>query len=422
MSIEILKDLQQRGLIQDIAAAEELSKLFSSGSVTYYCGFDPTADSLHVGSLLPLVMMKRLAQAGHKPIGIIGTATGMIGDPSGKQAERVLMTADEIQKNAAGIEAQVKSIVGPQVNTVCNGDWCSKLSMLEFLRDVGKHFSVNMMLGKDSVAKRLDDREQGISYTEFSYMLLQAYDFYVLNEKYNCSLQIGGSDQWGNITAGMDFIRRKSGKQAYGMTFPLLTTASGAKFGKTEAGNVWLSSKRTSPYKFYQFWLNTADQDIKRYLNFFSLKSTAEIEKLCSGPVEARLAQKALAEELTILVHGASALTRAQHASSILFGEPLEGVDPELLEEIFSDVPSASIAKSAIHGDGIGIVDLMTQAGATSSKGEARRLVEGGGIMINNNKVSGIDQKIQFQEFIGGKLALIRIGKKRYHLVRVEER
>jgi len=385
---DILLDLERRELLHDVTHKEQLTEALHSGPITFYCGFDPTAESLHVGSLLPLIAMKRLLQAGHKPIAVLGTGTGMIGDPSGKTEERSLLNDDVLEKNVKGIEQQIRHILGKDATCVTNHSWLASMNAIEFLRDVGKHFSVNMMMTKDSVRARLEDRSQGISYTEFSYMLLQAYDFYHLYNEYGCRLQLGGSDQWGNITAGIDFIRRRAGgdTQVFGLTLPLLTTSSGSKFGKTEEGNVWLSPERTSPYHFYQFWLNTEDADVIRFLRFFTELREDELSSLEISVQEEpnkRVAQKRLAEELTALVHGTEELSKATAATGLPF------------------------------------IELLAASSLAKSKGEARRLVSNGGAYLNNEKVTDVDFSVTTAQLATPSTILLRSGKKNYHLIRV---
>lgn len=425
----ILHYLKERGLVHDVSHRDDLSRLLDTQSVTFYCGFDPTADSLHVGSMLPLLVMRRLQKAGHKPLVILGSGTGMIGDPSGKSAERKLLTDEEIDINVKGLEKQVSLFLdasGPQGFKILKNDsWLRSLTCIDFLRDVGKHFSVNAMMQKDSVKSRLTDREQGISYTEFSYALLQAYDFYHLYKQYGCRLQVGGSDQWGNITAGIDFIRRKeqSGTSpVFGLTFPLLTTSSGTKFGKTEQGNVWLDPVRTSAYRFYQFWLNTEDADVVRYLELFTdepAKELAALKQELQAHPEKRGAQRRLAENLTLLVHGKSELRAAVKSSEVLFGGSLLDVSLATLKDIFSDVPSTSVARSQV-GSGMALIDLLMHCEAAKSKGESKRLIEGGGVYVNNERASEATAVITPEQFIAGSLLILRLGKKRYHLVALD--
>jgi len=405
-----------------------LEKLLETTSLIFYCGFDPTSDSLHVGSMLPLILMRRLQERGHSPIVVIGAATGMIGDPSFKSEERKLLGADEIAQNVIGIESQIKKFLSSEGKNAFrlkrNNEWLDKLHFVDFLRDVGKFFSVNQMIAKESVKARLESREQGISFTEFSYMLLQAYDFYWLHENMGCRLQVGGSDQWGNITAGLDLIRRKAGNTSsscYGMTFPLLMTSSGTKFGKTERGAVWLDSKKTSPYHFYQYWLNTSDADVIRYHSLFTALDGEELDALAKNIAEkpeARLAQQKLASELTTLVHGAEETKRAAQASKILFGETFENVDSKTLLDVFQDVPSTGLSRSELQALG-SIIDLLVRCGIANSKGAARRSLDGGGIYLNNERVEDAALTVSPENFVDGSVLVIRSGKKNYHLVKL---
>jgi tyrosyl-tRNA synthetase len=421
-----LSQLKSRGCLQDASNFDELDNLLMQDKISFYCGFDPTADSLHVGSMVPLILMKRFQEAGHSPIALLGSATGMIGDPSGRSEERKLLDDDLLEHNLAGIEPQISLFLSKQGKSgyrlVKNSDWLKSVSLLDFLRNTGKHFSVNMMLAKDSVKSRLENREQGISYTEFSYMLLQAYDFYHLNKTQGCRLQVGGSDQWGNITAGIELIRRKGAKNtAYGLTFPLLTTSTGSKFGKTAEGTVWLDAKKTSPYKFYQYWLNTSDEDVFRFIRLFtSLEDPqiTELEKQRKEKADQRLAQKVLANTLTELVHGEAESKKAIFASEVLFGGSFENVSATTLIEIFSDVPSTEVTASELSA-GLNIVDLLVKCGISNSKGAAKRSLEGGGIYLNNERVSDSASTVNINNFVNQQALVIRSGKKNYHLVRI---
>jgi len=419
----VIKDLEQRGILHSVTDRSGLEKAFDNGSVTFYCGFDPTADSLHVGSLLPLIIMRRLALAGHNPIAILGGGTGMIGDPSGRSQERNLLNESQLQHNLNCIKPQVAKIVGKTCQLVSNLDWLAKLSMIDFLRDVGKHFSVNAMLQRDSVKTRLETRDDGISFTEFSYMLLQAYDFLWLYEHKNCTLQIGGSDQWGNIVSGADLIRRKFPDRvpAFGMTNHLLMTSSGAKFGKTAAGAVWLDPQKTSPYEFYQYWLNAEDADVEKYLKYFtflSLKEIAEIIKDHSAAPEKRIAQKKLAQELTILVHDQSELEKAEGAASALFGSDLKSLTLSALEEAFGSAPSKVLEPLALDTVGMSVTDLLVFLGASKSKSDARRLIEGGGCQLNGEKVDSHLKMVTKDDLLHNHLLVVRTGKKNYFLGR----
>ncbi len=424
----ILSTLKERGLVHDASHFDELERLLASTKTTFYCGFDPTADSLHAGSMLPLLVMRRLQKAGHKPIVILGSATGMIGDPSGKSEERKFLSVEELQKNLRGMEKQIKLFLSDQgenrFETLFNDQWTKNLSLLEFLREVGKHFSVNAMIAKDSVRARLENREQGISYTEFSYMLLQAYDFYWLYKERNCRLQVGGSDQWGNITAGIELIRRKAGAdapQAYGLTFPLLTTSTGAKFGKSEKGAIWLDAAKTSPYHFYQYWVNTTDEDVMRFIKLFTEIDGAELQALEAAVLnkpQERLAQKALAGTLTDLIHGPEETTRALQATEVLFGGSLDSLDSKTLLDIFSEVPSTSIP-TAEAAKGLAIQDLLVTCGVAQTKGAAKRLIEGGGLYVNNERITSAAEQISLSRFIDKRVLLIRSGKKSYYLAQL---
>jgi tyrosyl-tRNA synthetase len=421
---DIFSELQWRGLIHQTTADDTLQDWLNSGMRTVYAGFDPTADSLHVGSLLPLMMLRRFQKAGHRPIAIVGGATGMIGDPSGKSAERNLLSEEQLQANITGIEAQMRQILDfesadTSAVLVNNNDWMKEFSYTAFLRDVGKNFPVSVMMGKDSVKTRLGS-DAGLSYTEFSYMLLQAYDFVHLNEKYDCELQIGGSDQWGNVTAGIDLGRRMLSKQLYGITCPLLTKSDGAKMGKTESGAIWLSAERTSPYEFYQYWIRVDDEDVGMCLRFLTELSEEEIKALddarAAAPHE-RASQKKLAESLTKLIHGQAGLDKALQATAILFGAEIENLSDAELQQIFADVPSVTLEAARLEG-GIGIVDALVEAGLAKSKGEARRTVDGGGGYINNHRVESVDRSLTRADLASETVIVLRSGKKKYALVK----
>ena len=427
--MNILDELEWRGLIADCTAREELAKRVAAGPVTLYCGFDPTADSLHVGHLVPLLALRRFQNFGHRPIAVAGGATGSIGDPSGKTQERQLLTKEQIAANVAAVRPQLARLLDFETRTnparlLDNADWTAGVSYLDFLRDVGKHFSVNQMVAKESVRARMEDREVGISYTEFSYMLLQAFDFYVLCRDFDCELQIGGSDQWGNITAGIDLIRKKLGRQGYGLTLPLITRADGAKFGKTEGGAVWLDAGRTSVYRFYQLWINTDDRDVIRYLKFFTFLTREEIDALEQQHAQnpgAREAHRALARAVTSMIHGEQATQEAIRASEILFGGNLEGIAESTFNEIIGEVPTRSLAPSQLEGAGMPLVELLVHAGLSSSKGQARRDIEGGGVNINNVRESRAQRLVTTRDLLFGKHLLLRKGKKNYVVVTVAE-
>lgn len=409
-------------------ATEGAEAAFSEDAQAAYVGFDPTASSLHVGHLLPIMGLVHLQRAGHRPIALVGGGTGLIGDPSGKSQERQLLTRDEVAANAEAIRGQLKSFLDfsgspNRARMLNNLEWLGDLPMLDFLRDVGKHFPVNVMLRKESVRRRLADDGPGLSYTEFSYLLLQSYDFYRLFTDHGCRFQLGGQDQWGNITAGTDLIRRMTGEKAWGAVFPLITTASGVKFGKTEAGAVWLDPDRTSPYRFYQFWLGTDDADLPTYLRYFLLRPRTEIEgleeSLRDRPQE-REAHEALATEMTERVHGSDGLARARAATKVLFGgEEIEGMGAAEIADIFSDVPSSAVKREALQGEGMGLVALLADAGVTSSRGEARRGVEQGGIYLNNRRVTDPQATVTVDDAIEGRFLVFRRGKRKYHLVRL---
>lgn len=420
----ILDELQWRGLIADCTDTAELTKKLAS-PLTLYCGFDPTADSLHVGHLVPLLALRRFQNFGHHPIAVAGGATGSIGDPSGKSAERSLLTKDQIKANVESVRPQLAKLLDFEAKQnpaklVDNADWMSPISYLDFLRDVGKHFTVNQMVAKESVRARMEDREVGISYTEFSYMLLQAFDFYVLARDHGCELQIGGSDQWGNITAGIDLMRKKLSKQGYGLTMPLITKADGTKFGKTEGGSVWLDPKKTSVYKFYQFWINTADADVIRYLKFFTFltqEEVATLEQQHTANPGAREAHKALAKAVTDLIHGEHATQEAIRASQILFGGDLKDIGEGTFNEIIGEVPTKEIDKAKLDGAGIPLVELLVHAGLCPSKGQARKDIEGGGVNINNVREAKADRAVISADLLFGKHILLRKGKKNYVVV-----
>ena len=422
MSIASLLSLKNSGLIHDVSHEGELGELLNKEKLVFYCGFDPTASSLHAGSLLPLILAKRLLRAGHQPIIILGSATGMIGDPSGKSAERKLLETSDLEYNAQAIGEQIRGFLqDSSVEVLLNNSWLGKLNYIEFLRDIGKHFSANAMIAKDSVKSRLENREQGISYTEFSYMLLQAYDFYWLAKNKGCSLQVGGSDQWGNITAGIELVRRVMDKRVYGLTFPLLTSSSGQKLGKTEEGALWLDREKTSPYRFYQYWLNTSDTDVVKLIKYFSEKSPeeiAELEKSVIEMPEKRAAQKELAFLLTSLVHGEKEVENVLKASTVLFGGDIQGLSAKELCEIFSEVPSTSLQRNKVTPE-LTVGQLVVQCKMASSNSEARRLVDGGGFYINNVRQESPKDFVSINSFIDGSVAVLRSGKKKFHLIKL---
>jgi tyrosyl-tRNA synthetase len=452
--MNVYEDLQWRELIADCTdpnivvtggvAPPTDPSLWHRQGITLYAGFDPTADSLHVGSLVPLLALRRFQLAGHHPIALAGGATGSIGDPSGKSTERQLLTKEVLDGNIASVRLQLAKLLDfdTKQNPAClvdNASWTAGVPYLDFLRDIGKHFSVNQMVAKESVRARMEDREVGISYTEFSYMLLQAFDFYVLARDHNCELQIGGSDQWGNITAGIDLCRKKLGKTVYGLTLPLITNADGTKFGKTEAGAIWLDPKRTSVYRFYQFWINTADADVIRYLKYFTFLSREEVVALEAKHAEnpgAREAHRRLAVEVTSMIHGDDATVETVEASNILFGlgQQSDNADynlEKILQQaakkslahvlfentIVGEVPTKEIEKSKLDGSGMLLVDLLVHSGLCPSKGQARKDIEGGGVNINNVREPSTTRTVTTNDLLFGKHVLLRKGKKNYVVV-----
>jgi tyrosyl-tRNA synthetase len=422
----LLSDLRWRGLVHQTTDDAGLGAWLNEKPRTVYAGFDPTADSLHVGHLLPLLMLRRFQAAGHKPIALVGGATGMIGDPSGKSAERNLLTHEQLQANIAGVLPQMKQFLdfdSPKNAAVLvnNFDWIGPFSYLEFLRDVGKHFPVNMMLTKDSVKGRLEG-DSGISYTEFSYMLVMAFDFVYLHDKYNCDLQIGGSDQWGNITAGIDLARRMRGAHLYGLTAPLLTKSDGSKMGKTESGTVWLSAERTSPYQFYQYWIRLEDADVGKVLRMMTMLPHEEIEALDASRQQdaaKRDSQRRLAEELTRMVHGDAGLKSAQRATAIFYGAEIADLNDAQLAEIFADVPSQTLSRDVLLNDGgLPIIDALVAAGLAKSKGDARRTTQQGGAYVNNRRIDSVDARLTPAELASETVMVLRAGKKNYALLR----
>ncbi|HEX9944837.1 MAG TPA: tyrosine--tRNA ligase [Thermoanaerobaculia bacterium] len=422
-------EFEWRGLVY--GATPGLRELLAREKLTAYIGFDPTAASLHVGSLLPILGLARLQRFGHSPIAIAGGGTGMIGDPSGKSQERQLLTKEKIEENLQGIKGQLARFLDFEAKDnpariVNNADWLATIPLIDFLRDVGKYFTVNAMTAKESVRRRLEG-EEGISFTEFSYMLLQAYDYLVLYDHYGCRLQMGGSDQWGNITAGADLIRRLRGegaeeKLAHGLVFPLVTTSSGVKFGKTEAGTIWLDPALTSPFRFYQFWINTDDRDVVTYLKFFTWLKQEEIaeleEKVRTAPQE-REAQRWLAREVTRMVHGEEELARAERASAVLFGAEISELSPREVLDIFADVPSITVERFRLDGQGLPLAELLVSSGLVPSKGEARRSIQGGGVYLNNRRVADERKAVTVDDSVGGEFVVLRKGRKEYRLVRL---
>ena len=424
MSPDVFEELKWRGMVYDYV--EGVQDLLAREKVTIYNGFDATADSLHIGHMVPLIALARLQRFGHHPIALAGGGTTMIGDPSGKAAERKLITRQEVEANVDSIKKQLAHFLDFDVKAnparvMNNADWLLELNLVNFLRDIGKHFTINAMINKDSVKTRLE-REEGLSFTEFSYMLMQSYDFLHLYQHEGCKLQTGGSDQWGNITAGAELIRRAIGGSAFGMVYPLITKSDGTKFGKTESGSVWLSAERTSPYRFYQFWLNTDDRDVIPYLKYFTFLTQTEIEELeqaVAAHPEQREAQRRLAREMTLTVHGNTALAKAEQAAQVLFGGAMDGLSATEIADIFADVPSSTLARERISGGGLALIDLLADSGVTQSKGEARRAVAEGGVNLNNRRVNDAAQTVTANDLLEGGFLVIRRGKKNYHLIKV---
>jgi tyrosyl-tRNA synthetase len=425
--MNILEEVEWRGLLADCTDRAALAERITASPIVLYCGFDPTADSLHVGSMVPLLTLRRFQLQGHHPIALAGGATGSIGDPSGKTQERQLLTKEAIARNIAGVKRQLQMLLDFETKTnparlLDNSSWTENVSYLDFLRDIGKHFSVNQMVAKESIRARMEDREVGISYTEFSYMLLQAFDFYVQCRDYGCELQIGGSDQWGNITAGIDLTRRKLGRTVYGVTLPLITKADGTKFGKTEAGTVWLDPARTSVYKFYQFWIRTDDRDVIQYLKYFTFLSQDEIGALERQHLEnpgARAAHKALARAVTELVHGPSATEEAIRASEILFGGELAGITESTFNEIVGEVPTKELGRGELDGAGKLLIELLVNSGLCPSKGQARKDLEGGGVYLNNARETSPQRMVGTSDLLFDKHLLLRKGKRNYVVITV---
>ncbi|MBL8873107.1 MAG: tyrosine--tRNA ligase [Planctomycetaceae bacterium] len=422
---DIIAELEWRGLLHQTTDREELRKFLSQPRVVYV-GFDPTAESLHVGSLIPLMLLRRFQKAGHHPIALVGGATGMIGDPSGKSDERNLLSKETLAQNVAGMRRQMEQFLdftgASAAKIVNNFEWMEKFSFLDFLRDVGKNVTVNVMLSKDSIKGRIERPDSGISYTEFSYMLLQAYDFVHLARTSNCFLQAGGSDQWGNITAGIDLGRRMLGKELFGLTCPLLLTSDGKKMGKSERGALWLDPKRTSPYAFYQYWINVSDADVLMCLRFLTELPPEEINALQTSlqtEPHLRAAQKRLAQWLTQFVHGEEGLKAALRATEIFFGAAIESLDDSQLLDIFADVPSGQVERSKLEA-GLSIVDAFVLTGLAKSKGDARRAVEQGAANVNNRRVESIDRVLTLNDLASETVMVLRSGKKNYALLRVQ--
>lgn len=423
-AIELLDELRWRGLIHQCTDEAGLRKLLGEGRQTIYIGFDPTATSLHVGGLMQLMMLRRFQRAGHRPIALVGGATGMIGDPSGKSEERNLLSAEDLQRNVEGVAAQMRKFLdfdGPNGAILLNNhDWMKSFSYLDFLRDVGKSFPIGQMLGKESVRSRLES-EAGLSYTEFSYMLLQAYDFVHLARQHGCRIQAGGSDQWGNITAGIDLGRRMLGETLFGLTAPLLTTSDGRKMGKTESGAIWLDPERTSPYAFYQYWFRVEDADVMRCIAYLTEIDREEYDALAAQTIAdsgQRAAQKRLAAWMTRLVHGDDGLASANRASEILFGGEIDRLSDRELNEIFADVPSCELQRSALDGEGLAIIDAVRSAGLAGSASDARRAIGEGGIYINNRRAADPQQRLKPTDLASETVMVLRKGKRNYALLR----
>ena len=427
--MNFVEELKWRGMIHTMMPGTE--ELLSKEMVTAYVGIDPTADSLHIGHLVSVMILKHFQRCGHRPIALVGGATGMIGDPSGKSAERNLLDEETLRHNQECIKRQLGKFLDfdsdapNHAELVNNYDWMKGYSFLDFAREVGKHITVNYMMAKDSVKRRLNgEARDGLSFTEFTYQLLQAYDFLYLYQNKGCRLQMGGSDQWGNITTGAELIRRTLGAEAYALTCPLITKADGGKFGKTESGNVWLDARYTSPYKFYQFWLNVSDDDAARYIKIFTMLSREEVESLIAAHAEAphlRLLQKRLAEEVTVMVHSRDEYDKAVEASGILFGnstsEALRRLDEDTLLAVFEGVPTFEVPMSLFDA-GVKAIDLLVENAAVfPSKGEMRKLTQGGGVSVNKEKLAAPDQTLGKADLLGGKYLIVQRGKKNYYLI-----
>ena len=427
--MNLIAQLQWRGMVQDImpGTEEQLMKEMT----TAYIGFDPTAESLHIGSLVPILLLVHLQKAGHKPIALVGGATGMVGDPSGKSEERSLLSEEVLARNVAGVKRQLEKFLDFDASKINaaemanNYDWFKEISFVHFIRDVGKHISVNYMMAKDSVKKRLEG-ESGMSFTEFTYQLIQGYDFYYLHKNKNCKLQMGGSDQWGNIVTGTELIRRKGGGEAFAFTCPLITKADGSKFGKSEKGNIWLDENLTSPYEFYQFWLNTSDADATRYIKIFTFLTQSEIEVIMgehTGNEHQRILQKKLAEAVTIFVHGNNKLLSAIQATNLLFSKDTMEIVAKLsaaeLDTTLHGVPAVEIDKEHLKTSAPDVITFLADATIFTSKGEARKMVQGGGVSFNKQKVTDVNTKVDSATFINDKYLFVQKGKTNYYLVKL---
>jgi len=418
----VMMTLNERGFVSQVSDPQLGPKL--TEPMALYAGFDPTADSLHIGGLLQIMLLAQFQRQGHRPIALVGGATAMIGDPSGKSQERKLLNEATIAKNLEGIKGQLEKLLDfdCQANPallVNNADWIGSFSYIEFLRDVGKHFRMGEMLGKESVRKRLDS-EAGLSYTEFSYQLLQSYDYLHLYREYGCSLQVGGDDQWGNITAGISLVRKLEGKTVYGLTSPLLTKSDGSKFGKTESGNVWLDAQKTSPYAFYQYWMRSEDRDVVPLLKFFTflpMEKIAELEKRVETEPQKREAQKVLATEVTRMIHGQTGLGAAMAASEVLFGKEISGLSDRDLCGIFSDVPSTDLQRGQLNA-GIELIEGLCLAKLSGSRGDAKRQIKAGGVYVNNIRIDQLDHTLSPTSLASESIVVLRSGKKNYHLLK----
>jgi tyrosyl-tRNA synthetase len=423
-AVDVLADLEARGLVHDSTGMDALRERLSSRPVVVYYGCDPTADSFHIGHLVGILVLRRLQAAGHRPIALAGGATGMVGDPTGRSTERVLLDEDELARNLAGISAQLERLLrteGPnQVLVVDNATWTAGMSFLDFLRDVGRHAPVNVMLARESVKARLESG--GLTFTEFSYPLIQANDYLELHRRHGCELQIGGSDQWGNITAGVDLVRRVTGDAVHAFTWPLVLRSDGRKFSKSEDDNVWLSSERTSPYAFYQYWLNVPDADVRRYLLQLTLLPVAEAHAVADASAAdpaARIGQRRLARELTTVVHGPEATAAAEAAAAVVFGADLDDIGAEVLELLDGELDTTAVPAERLAG-GLELGPLLAEVGLAPSRGEARRRLEQGGVYVNNRRVDG-EAPVGPGDVRGGRYVLLGLGRKRHHLLRVEE-
>jgi tyrosyl-tRNA synthetase len=416
-AVDLWEDLAWRGLIADSTKPHELREHLLAGPRTAYVGFDPTADSLHVGSLLPLLALRRVQRAGHKPIVLIGGGTGLIGDPSGKAGERQLNPQDQVAAWADRLKEQVSVFLDFDHAVLAdNYEWLSKLQLIPFLRDIGKHFPLGAMIAKESVRSRMTSSDEGISFTEFSYQVLQAYDFMALHERHGCTVQLGGTDQWGNITAGVELVRRVRGASVYGMTLPLVIKSDGTKFGKTEDGTIWLDASKTSPYEMYQFWLNTADDDVAKYLKYFTFLDSVEVESLeiaTRAAPERREAQRVLAREVTALVHGTSVVNEADAISRALFSGDLGSLTERQLDQVCRATRAITLAKGEIEG--LGVVDFLGRIGVATSRREARELLSSGAISINGRRVTSPNGALGDEFVLLGRFILVRKGKKSYH-------